>query len=57
MKRWLPWVFPPVILVFCILSATHTGPVNLWSGVAAGLVLLWMFYLVASGRLGSAGRR
>jgi hypothetical protein len=56
MKRLLYWVFPAVILVFCTLGATHTGPINVWIGVAAGVLGVWV-YLVAAGRLSAAGRR
>ncbi len=57
MKRLIPWAFPAVILVFLILAVTHTGPINLWNGVAAGVLVLWVVYSVATGRLGWAGRR
>jgi hypothetical protein len=56
MKRLLYWVFPAVILVFGILGATHTGPINLWIGVSTGVLVVWV-YLVAAGRLSAAGRR
>ena len=51
MKRLLPWVFPAAIVVFLILQMTHTGPANLWMGMAAGVLVLWV-YLVASSRPG-----
>jgi hypothetical protein len=51
MKRLLPWVFPAVIFVFVILAGTQIGPTNLWTGVAAGVLVLWV-YLVASSRPG-----
>jgi hypothetical protein len=56
MKGLLYWVFPAVILVFCILGATRTGPINLWIGVSVGVLVVWV-YLVAAGRLSAAGRR
>ena len=45
--------FPAVILVFAILGATHTGPINLWIGVSAGVLVVWV-YLVAAGTLSAA---
>lgn len=56
MKRLLPWVFPTAIVVFLILQMTHTGPGDLWAGLAVGVSVLFGF-LVSTGRLSVAGRR
>ena len=52
MKRLL-WAFPVAMLVFLILQMTHTGPANLWAGLAIGVLVL--FGVVAG--LRKAGRR
>jgi hypothetical protein len=57
MKRLLLWAFLPVILVFWVLAEMHTGPTSLWAGLAAGVLVLWVLYLAATGRLSAAGRR
>jgi hypothetical protein len=56
MKRLLLWIFPVAIVVFLILQMTHTGPGNLWAGLAVGVFVLFG-YLVGTGRLSVAGRR
>jgi uncharacterized membrane protein YdbT with pleckstrin-like domain len=57
MKRLLPWIFPVAIVAFLILQMTHTGPGDLWAGLAVGVFVVFG-YLVGTGRLTSvAGRR
>lgn len=56
MKRLLTWVLPAAIVVFLILQMTHTGPGDLWAGLAVGVFVLFGF-LVGTGRLSVAGRR
>jgi hypothetical protein len=43
MMRLLSWVLPAVMVVFLILQITHTGPGDLWGGLALGVFLLWAF--------------
>ena len=41
MKRLLLWVFPAAIVVLLILQMTHTGPGDLWAGMAVGVFVLF----------------
>ncbi len=43
MKRLLTLVLPAAIVVFLILQMTHTGPGDLWAGLAVGVFLLFAF--------------
>jgi hypothetical protein len=56
MKRLLSLVLPAVMVLFLILQMTHTGPGDLWAGMAVGVFVLFG-YLVGTGRLSVAGRR